>query len=524
MDFSPDTHRDPTFFVGNLNKSIPFREAISALHDVVVSDLRYKPRDREEYFRWLATHEQQMLSEFMAQEKKLSEEIGGIRKNLSALYGQREKILKPYYVAEQKYFNYLYKYDYDAWFVLDPVITINPDELFFECFSQDESSYGRLSCNFEVFKNINEFACGTTNIDYSADLYLEFQKIRNYKTTEFKIDPAGFEVATDTGDSFIESKIDLPESWVRGFLQVSSAMTMPMRTIKLHPMDMHNICFLLRRKKEKVGPRSLRFILKPGEQVKIIFEPWNTELICKRSVYLGDVEDEIRLWGRRRLHILERLIPIVDHFEIHLLGSGLPSFFVAHMPDMTFTLGLSGWTANDWSRLGNFDLMAPRSEVDDATKQTVFNALKQTWFESADSLSQRLNIDREQVLAALQIVTQAGRVIFDIKNQVYRIRELSQEPLPMDVLRFSNEREEKANRFVQAKLVSSVTIEARQDSVTLTGVVLDNAKKYKVSIIIDNDQCLSAGECHCHFYIKNKLYKGPCEHMLALRIDFNRKK
>ena len=36
MSFAPDTFRDPTFFVGELGKKIPFREAMSALHDVVV--------------------------------------------------------------------------------------------------------------------------------------------------------------------------------------------------------------------------------------------------------------------------------------------------------------------------------------------------------------------------------------------------------------------------------------------------------------------------------------------------------
>jgi hypothetical protein len=97
--------------------------------------------------------------------------------------------MAPFYRAKRKYFDYLYKKDLDAWFVLDPVITVHPDEVFFECFSQDESTYGRLGASYEVFKNIGEFACGTTNIDYSVDLYNEFQKIRRYKTTMFQVDP-----------------------------------------------------------------------------------------------------------------------------------------------------------------------------------------------------------------------------------------------------------------------------------------------------------------------------------------------
>ena len=37
---------------------------------------------------------------------------------------------------------------------------------------------------------------GTTNVDYSWDLYDHFQTLRTYRETRFRIDPAGFEVAT----------------------------------------------------------------------------------------------------------------------------------------------------------------------------------------------------------------------------------------------------------------------------------------------------------------------------------------
>ncbi|MCP5047170.1 MAG: SWIM zinc finger family protein, partial [bacterium] len=196
-------------------------------------------------------------------------------------------------------------------------------------------------------------------------------------------------------------KIDLPDSWVRGFLQVSAAMTLPSIKVKLHPMDVYNFCFILRRHKERKGPRSMRFCLKPGEPVSVVFEPWNITVNCSRSVYEGDKEHEIRVWGRRRLYILERLIPVVDHFTLYLTGSGMPSFYVANLGDMTFTLGLSGWTANDWSKAGNFDLMAPRRDVDELSMQRVFDGLKENWFESGESLSRRLNVDSKMVLSAL---------------------------------------------------------------------------------------------------------------------------
>lgn len=524
VSFAPDTKREPTFFRGILNKSIEFREAISALHDVVISDLRWKPKDRTEYLAWRQKQDEIDWAAVAAQRSDVAEKLEKVQAELKVLRAGEAKRMKEFYIARHGYFGYLYKKFRDAWIVLDPVITVHPDEVFFECFSEDESSYGRLSASYNVFKNVDEFACGTTNVDYSAALYDEFQKIRTYKETKFEIDPSGFDVKTSGEAEYKEVKIDLPDTWVRGFLQVSSAMALPMVSFQLHPMDVHNICFVLRRNKELKGPRSIRYILQPGQPVRIAFDPWGKELTCPRSIYTGPVEHEIRVWGRRRLHILERLIAQANCFHVYLLGQGMPSFYLADLGDMTFTLGLSGWTSNNWSHSGNFDLLAPRASVDDDTKQRVFAALKENWFESADSLSQRLGLDRSVVLGSLSAYSQAGRAIYDLKNGVYRARELSCDPLPMDKLRFANEREEAATLFLEADAVSITSHNTLEDGTfEINGRVNDKNKVHKTMLRINSDERIRAGACECNFIQQNKFRKGPCEHMLALRMAHNQK-
>lgn len=524
ISFSPDTRREPTFFNGKLHKKLAFREAISALHDVVVSDLRFKPKDKTEYKEWAAQQESVWLAEFMGQYNAAAaqEKIKLIREELNAVNAERDKLMAPYYKARRNYFDYLYQKDRDAWFVLDPVISVHPDEIFFECFSQDESAYGKLSASYNVFKEVNEFECGTTNIDYSANLYNEFQKIRDYKETTFTVDPSGFAVQTTKEELFKEVKIDLPDSWVRGFLQVSSAMTLPAASFDLHPMDVYNFCQQLRRFKEKKGPRSIRFILEPGQPVKAIFDPWGTEIVCARSVYTGAQRKEIRIWGRRRLLILERLIPVAKKFTVHLTGNGLPSFYIADLGDMQFTLGLSGWTANDWSRCGQFDLMAPRGTVDDATKQVIYSDLKTHWFGTPAQIAARTGTTKSAVLAALGIYTQAGKAIYDLHSGYYRLRELSRDPLPLDQLRFSNPAEAAAT-----KLAGSVKYTAKElpgIGIQLEGVITARNRSYHPVIVIDADERMSSAHCDCNHYQMNKLHKGPCEHMLALRMAYETEK
>jgi hypothetical protein len=523
MSFSPDVTRQPTYFRGELHQNIAFREAISALHDVVVSDLRFKPKDKEAYKAWAAQRNEIDWQLVATQRQEVTDKIKALQADLTDLNRRSSERMSGFYRATARYFDYLYQKDRDYWFVLDPVITVHPDEVFFECFSQDESSYGRLGASYEVFKNVDEFACGTTNIDYSAALYDEFQKIRSYKRTSLEVDPSGFEVQTTGESDYKEVKIDLPDTWVRGFLQVSSAMSLPAIRFDLHPTDIYNICFVLRRRKEKQGPRSMRYILKPNEPVRIVFEPWGTEIVCSRSIYEGNSDRTIRVWGRRRLLILERLIPVARKFTVHLLGNGMPSFYVADLEDMSFTLGLSGWTANDWAKASNFDLLAPRANVDDRTKRQIFEALKQNWVESPDALAARLRLDRSVILGALSAYTQAGRAIYDLNKQVYRVRELSNVPLPMNKLRFASDREAQASRFLEqnAVRITSDNIDTLGTQF-LQGEVRHKNQTFLPMVTLDRDLRIVHAECTCNWHQQNKLFKGPCEHILALRMHSDR--
>ena len=525
MSFVPDATREPTFFTGRLRQRIEFREAISALHDVVVSDLRFKPKDKTAYKEWAARQEQIDWQAVAAERTQVSARVREMQAELNALHARSSHRMAPFYKARGDYFKYLYEKEKDFWFVLDPVITVHPDEVFFECFSQDESSYGRLGAGYEVFEEVGEFACGTTNIDYSAALYDEFQKIRTYKETRFEIDPSGFDVRTEGEAEYKEVKIDLPDSWVRGFLQVSSAMSLPARTFALHPLDIHNICFVLRRRREQKGPRAMRYHLTPGEPVRVVFEPWETEVVCPRSIYTGADAEVVRVWGRRRLHILERLIPLARKFTVHLLGTGLPSFYVADLGEMSFTLGLSGWTANDWARAGNFDLLAPRADVDELTKRRVFDELRRGWSATPAELASRLKLERATVLGALGAYTQAGRAIFDLNKSVYRARELSREPLPVEQLRFSNPREESATRFISERAVELAAAESHTEGqLSLSGSVKEKEKTFRPSLVLDADGRMVRAECTCNWHQQHKLFRGPCEHILALRMEAARRR
>ena len=52
LAFAPNLAREPVAFDAELRDPVRFREAISALHDVVISDLRFVKRDKSAYRAW----------------------------------------------------------------------------------------------------------------------------------------------------------------------------------------------------------------------------------------------------------------------------------------------------------------------------------------------------------------------------------------------------------------------------------------------------------------------------------------
>jgi hypothetical protein len=200
LAMAPNLAREKVSFDAPLMQPLRFREAISALHDVVINDLRFKPRDKTAYEQWKQEQASLRLSIFR-------QEVARAKKDLAVRTGRPpmpagfeahfEKTRKQYWNARFKLTDLLRREDPELWRWLmpwDPVITVADDALLFECFSADESSYGCLTVDRDAFGRSEHENLGTTNVDYSWDLYNHFQSLRSYRETRFLVDPAGFEV------------------------------------------------------------------------------------------------------------------------------------------------------------------------------------------------------------------------------------------------------------------------------------------------------------------------------------------
>ena len=242
------------------------------------------------------------------------------------------------------------------WMILDPVVSVHPDATIFEVFSQDESSYGRVTVAADNLQTDGETVFGTTNVDFSAALgrrdsaraFLSSGKIKRRRRRRFALAPT-------RARAFGKENRFAAFSWVRGFLQVQSASTLPGIDLTLSASTVAELLMILRRDREKESPRSLRFELENGAKPKIVLEPWNIEIAEHTHVYNGE-STSVRVWGRRRLFSIESLLAYSETVQVRLLGTGMPHFWSVESGGHRFDVGLSGWTKNDWSSAARFDL------------------------------------------------------------------------------------------------------------------------------------------------------------------------
>ncbi len=524
MELSAEQSRPPVFLEALVGQSRDYARAMLALHRVVGMDLRKRDRDHSAYQEWVQERYLEELGAMqasrLAARPGLLERTALLTREISQVQQRVQELERPLYGptwarAERRYYGWAWIHDRAAWWVLDPVVSVHPDAVFFEAFSRDESTYARVTVPRAQLTVLGSPTCGTTNIDFSLALAREFERVRDYRPAWLQVGAESVTLATSQGEA-VEKKIDLPPTWVRGFLQVQSAGTLPHTPVRLSASTLADVLDVLARRKERVSPRSLRFHLVPGERPRLTLEPWDITIHEPAHRFEGDAPVEIRIWGRRRLLALEALLPQAQEVEVRLLGTGLPSFWRVHAGAHTFDLGLSGWSGNDWARAARFHLLtAPGKPAGQAPmrNQEAATLLESRFHLSTAELAALTGWKQSEAAAALQSLCAAGQAMYDPTPNCYRWRPLFGFALPED------EADQQAGYAASLVRTGRVVWETGSE-VTPSGSWLRarvlGLSECRVRLELNADGGCRTAECSCAEFRRNRLRLGPCAHLLAV--------
>ena len=490
--------RDAVQFSGKLKQPLAFREALATLFAIVGSDYRYVPKDRTAY------------TAFMQMRRS----------------NQNQGLAKAY----RAYFDWLLRNDPLAYLILDPVISVHPDAVVMEVFSKDEGCYASLSFDHNFFASEGHVQYGTTNIDFSPDLAQGIEQIRSFRETQLTIGQQAVGLTSQTAEALpnsevIEKRINVPQSWLRGFLQVQSSAQLAADVFYLKPLDLYNALRYLRLHADVKGKRrGLRIELEPKQAPRLVLEPHDVVINGSAEAYQGKVAKVVRLWGRRRLQLIKRFLPYTQSIEVRLLGNGMPSFWILRGEGMTLTVAITGFTASNWSQALNFDLLLPRRADSLATLKTVTSHLQSVWVAPLNEIANHTGLEVTACRAALQQACQQGLVTYDAAHQVYRYRPLTEQPLDMSQFQFRQPAEKLAYDLLsRPNAISALTLnlipqEGVEISATIT--VKEDKREYLSQLKLNEEGQVSKASCSCHQIMQHGLSQGACSHLIALRLAY----
>jgi len=364
---------------------------------------------------------------------------------------------------------------------------------------------------------------GTTNIDFSAKLAQEMERFRTYSDVELSVNPEGFTVDTGILPDYIEKKIDLPDTWIKGFTQVSSAANLSGAEISLTPVDMYDICSFLRRHKAQKSPRHMTWILKKDHPVTVRFEPFGHELTLQ-AIYHGDKDREEKIWGRQRWLVAEKLLPLAKSFTVKLLGFGMPQFIIADLGNMNMTIGFSSWSANDWVKGTAFNIMS--GFIGEGNYREVYALLKQKRSMTVNDIcSQIQSRTRNTTLSGIGSLLKRGEGYFDAVNTQVRFRQLCNTPIPQE-LYATTEAELRVTRCLDAGMDLFRMRLSEKNEYVFTNSYLDrdplrtqHKAQHETEIMIDEDGQIGRVVCSCKEFKRGpRNISAPCPHILALYI------
>lgn len=365
----------------------------------------------------------------------------------------------------------------------DPVVTCNGDRLRMESFSACAGVYARLDVLSEALDG-EVTALGTTNVDVNGPLREALARVGGAEPMHLAVGPDELVVTTLDGAT-VEKKVPLPERWLRSFAEVQAIAS----------------GFDLRA--ELPAAEAVRFLRGLPRRAGILWmQPAGRGLRPTSRPGPGAV----CLAGAARLATLLPLLRFAKRLRVYgppvPAGSGpVASAWELELPGMRYVVTLSPEERRGFSGEGAvLEALASDEAAGDADLVAALLAFEPR-LDPAD-LADRSGLAVPRVRDALTQLGTGGKVGYDTAEAAFFHREL-----PYDASRVAamNPRLRAAHALADQGAVQLADGVARVTSGDTT---------YQVRP--------ERGSCTCPWWADHRGGRGPCKHVLAVRLHTDR--
>jgi hypothetical protein len=196
----------------------------------------------------------------------------------------------------------------------------------------------------------------------------------------------------------------------------------------------------------------------------------------------------------------------------------MPSFWTVVKDGVELTVGLSGWSSNDWASKAKFSSFIPTANVKTELLESALAVLVKSGQVTTASLSGELKISVAEARVILQKLCLQGKAMFDPSRSIYRWRDL----FPTFDAYESDQKESLESRkgleLFQSGSISVVGDDVKDKVRYLFGLASIDSATFKPLLELDADNRPKFAQCTCSHYNYHKLRQGPCRHMIALSL------
>ena len=369
--------------------------------------------------------------------------------------------------------------------MLDPVITTTSSKLRFEGFSGCCGAYVMAAIPAAAIDG-RFLQRGTTNVDFNDPMRAALTRLNDRQVTQLSVGAEALSISSGSS-KVVEKKVRLPSRWVRGFCESHIYQSRLEPRVELNGMQARQLM--------QITPRS------PARrplylQARSDGARWSTV----------ESPGSIRVGGAHRLSIIEPLIRQASSLRIWVDQDSSVSAWIVGNPSGTLMLMLSPDLDRGFSGEGQ---ALEGLSASDGRQQLLAIRAQLKWQDalSVAELAQAASMDGKAVEKSLSVLGTQGVVGFDLSDQAYFHREL---PFAIDAMEKYQGRLEGA-RELAAKTAVTAVPGAGPDQVF---EVLSEDAVYRVTVMVGGEW-----RCTCPWYGKHRGQRGPCKHLLAVRLQ-----
>jgi SWIM zinc finger len=369
--------------------------------------------------------------------------------------------------------------------MLDPVITASNSKLRFEGFSGCCGAYVMAAIPAAAIDG-RFIRRGTTNVDFNDPMRAALTRLNDRQATQLSVGSEAMSLASGAS-KVVEKKVKLPSRWIRGFCESHIYQGRLEPYAELTGMQARQLLQLTPR-----SPARRPLYL----QTRSDGARWSTV----------DSAGGIRVGGAHRLSIIEPLTRQASSLRIWADRDSSVSAWIVDNPSGSLMLMLSPDLDRGFS--GEGQALEGLSSADCRIHLPAIRAqLKWQDTLSTSELAQAASIDNSSAEKSLSVLGTQGVVGFDLSDQAYFHREL---PFAIDAIEKYQGRLEGARELAAKTAVTAVPGSGPNQ---VFEVVSEDAT-YKITLIAGGDW-----RCTCPWYGKHKGQRGPCKHLLAVRLQ-----